>query len=144
MRIKRKTRTNLRFWQLLSIWLVMSIGFGAYQSFRSRQDARIEQRQSTAWGVVYATTNGKNPTASYSFKYEGKEYRGSQSFSSIGLPGAEVSIFFDPQDPTKNSLTEYGRKTSEDRSLAAACGYAACGLTGALVLVFLAGYGPIT
>jgi hypothetical protein len=133
---KQQTRRSLRFWQLLSIWLVMGIGFMLYNWFLVRQDALIEPKQGTTFGVIYETTHGKNPSASYSFRYQGKEYHGIEHYSSTGYPGAQVVVFFDPDDPSKNSLTEYGRKLVVDRAMAVGCGYASCGLAAALVITF--------
>jgi hypothetical protein len=121
---------------MLAIWLAMSTGFMLYAWFMVQQDARIEPRQGTTFGVIYETTHGKNPSASYSFKYQQKEYRGTEHYSSTGFPGGGVIVFFDPQDPSKNSLREYGRKLAQDRALAVGCGYASCGLAAALVILF--------
>ncbi len=119
---------------MLAIGLVMTIGFTIYDWSQARQDARIEPRQASAFAIIDETTNGKHPSASYWFKYQGKEYRGRESSPSSGYPGAEVVVFFDPHDPSKNSLTEYGRKLAIDRSMVKGCGYASCGLAVALVI----------
>jgi hypothetical protein len=128
------THRRLPFWGMLLIWLVMSIGFGAYQRFLVQQDQAIAPREQAMLGTVYKVTHGKQYTAHYSFKYEGKEYRNSE----ITRPDqgvCDVAVYFDPRNPSTNTLVEYRHKINQDRWVMHACGYASIGLAGTLAVV---------
>ncbi len=129
-------RRNLPFWALLTIWLVMAIGFAAYQWFLVRQDNAIAPREQVALGSMYKLTHGKSTTAFYSFTVAGKEYKGSEMVRSDHC-FCDVAVYFDPNDPSTNTLVEYRRKSRQDHAVMMGCSYAALGLAVILACVLM-------
>jgi cytoskeletal protein RodZ len=124
-------RRNLPLWGMLSIWLVMSLGFAAYNWFLVLQDEAVAPREQMALGTINHISHGKHDTAHYSFTYAGKEYHDEEMVRSDQTPGDAV-VYFDPTHPSTSSLVEYRRKSKQDRSVMKGCLYAAIGLTAAL------------
>ena len=127
----KSRRRNLPFWGMLTIWLVMAIGFTAYQWFLIRQDDAIAPRERSALGSMYKMTHWKQDKAFYSFTYEGREYHGSE----IVAPGhcfCDVAVYFDPDHPSTNTLVEYRRKSEQDRKMIVGCSY----VSMALAIIF--------
>ena len=83
---------------------------------------------------MYNLSHGKTTTASYSFKFAGKEYRGSDTVSSNHC-FCDVAVYFDPNHPSTNTLVEYGRKAKQDHAMMMGCSYASVGLANALACV---------
>lgn len=128
-----RRRKHVPFWGMLTIWLVMSAGFAAYNWFLVRQDESIAPREHVALGTMYKLTQGRHgPTASYSFTFEGKKYYGSESVSSDHC-FCDVAVYFDPTHPSTNTLVEYGRKAKLDHGMMVWCSY------GSLVLAAILG-----
>jgi hypothetical protein len=123
----KRRRKNLPFWAILTIWLVMSTGFAAYNWFLVRQDEAIAPREQVALGTMYKLSHGKSTTASYSFEYSGKTYRGSETVSSNHC-FCDVPVYFDPDHPSTNTLVEYRRKINLDHGMMVACSYVSVGL----------------
>jgi hypothetical protein len=119
---------------MLTIWLVMSTGFAAYNWFLVRQDKAIAPREQVALGTMYNLSHGRSTTASYSFNFAGKEYRGSEMVSSNHC-FCDVAVYFDPNHPSTNTLVEYGRKAKHDHDMMIGCSYASVGLATALACV---------
>jgi hypothetical protein len=131
----KKRRRNLPLWRLLVIPLVISVGFMIYRWFLVRQDEAIAPREQVVLGTVYKVTHGKQYTAQYSFAYEGKVYRGSE----ITHPDqcvCDAAVYFDPTNPSTNTLVEYRRKSKQDRWMMHACSYTSIGLAVALACIW--------
>jgi hypothetical protein len=134
---KIRSRRRLPFWAMLLIWLGMSAGFTIYNWFLVRQDERIAPKERVALGSIYKSTNGRGgPHVYYSFDVDGKSYRGDEGVGRY--PINHVAVYFDPSDPTTNTITEYRLKRKQDHSIMIGCSYASEGLAAILVLVLWA------
>jgi hypothetical protein len=128
-------RRNLPFWALLSIWLVMSTGFTAYNWFLVRQDEAIAPHEQIVVGSIYKTTHWKQDTAFYSFTYADRKYYGSEIVGPDKMCICDVPVYFDPAHPSTSTLVDYLRKSKQDHSMMIGCGYASEGLAVILALV---------
>jgi hypothetical protein len=131
----KELNSNLRLRVGLSIGLVMSIGCGVHQWFLVQQDEEIAPREQNVRGTVYEVIHGKGYTAHYSFTYEGQQYFGSET-TGPDQSVRDTTIYFDPTDPSTNTLTEYRIKREKDHSTMFYCGYASVGLAAALAFAW--------
>lgn len=129
-----RRRRKLPFWGMLTIWLVMAVGFAAYNWFLVRQDQAIAPRENVALGTMYKLSQWKGTTAFYSFKFAGKEYRGSEAVAPDHC-FCDVAVYFDPDHPSTNTLVEYRRKAKEDHDMMRDSSYASVGLAALLACV---------
>ena len=131
---KPERRQRLPLWAILTIWLVMSVGFAVYSWILVRQDEAIAPGEQVARGSVYKVNHGKHDTALYTFSFAGETYYGSDSVRSDQCL-CEVAVYFDPAHPTTNNLVEYRLKSLQDNGVMIGCSYAAIGLAALLTLV---------
>ena len=134
--VETARRKRLPFWAMLLIWLAMSTGFTAYNWFLVRQDERIATKEQVALASVYKSTDGKGgPRVFYSFLYDGEKYQGDDGVARGSILSNHVAVYFDPEHPATNTLTEYRLKSKKDHRMMIGCGYASEGLAVILALV---------
>ena len=134
----RPTRQQrLPAWGLPSVLLAMTVALAAYYGSLARQDAVAAPREQIAVGKMIKLTHGKHTTALYSFTWAGKQYHGKDNVSSSHC-FCDVTVYFDPVQPSTNSLVEYKRKAWADHLTMIFCLWMSAGLTVilALALVF--------
>jgi hypothetical protein len=95
-----------------AVWLagmlavsVISVFVCGYVSWR---DARIALREQTAIGVIASsgTYSRYGPWVNYVFSFESRRYDGGDSGKYLSV-GEKAVIYFDPDDPSRNGLTDY-------------------------------------
>lgn len=105
----RRTRTawNHPSWWNLLVALPWAIGL-VLMVHESRTDSQIAGRQQTAPGFVTAYEPTNRNQYGYKFDVGGKTYTGLQSpqHNELAL-GKEVVVYYDPQDPSRNALTDF-------------------------------------
>ena len=73
-----------------------------------RTDSQIAGRQQTASGIVTAHEPANHNRYGYKFEVDGKSYTGWESPTRSELAiGKQVIVFYDPQDPSRNALTDF-------------------------------------
>lgn len=133
--IPRSTRRQrVPPWGLFAVLLATSVGLAAYYGFLARQDAAAAPREQVAVGTMVKLTHGKYTTAWYAFTYAGKQYRGKGTVSSRHC-FCDVTVYFDPNRPSINSLVEYKRKTWADHITMIICLWMAAGFAAILACV---------
>ena len=104
----RISRTwNYPSWWKLLVALPWVLGL-AFLIQESRTDSQIAGRQQTAPGIVTAHEIANHNQYGYKFDVDGKAYTGWQSPKDDELAmGKHVTVFYDPQNPSRNSLTDF-------------------------------------
>jgi hypothetical protein len=114
---------------------ILAFAYGGLRFYTSRQAAAAAPRESTTTANVYLH-NGANGKSSddvlrcdYSFFVNGTPYRGhgfcpTQDAKgsaegalmdlTVGLQGLTATVYYDPNDPTINSLTDFSAKVGSD------------------------------
>jgi hypothetical protein len=99
----------------------MFAGFAFHEWLLVVQDERIAPKEQIAVGSVYKSTHPRGPQGSpdvrYSFSYGGYKYYGMDSTPQGLEAGDHCTVYFDPDDPTTNSLTEYQFQGSIDHGV---------------------------
>jgi Protein of unknown function (DUF3592) len=73
-----------------------------------RIDSQIAGRQQTASGIVTAHEPANHNRYGYKFQVDGKSYTGWESPTESKLAiGKQVTVFYDPQNPGRNALTDF-------------------------------------
>jgi hypothetical protein len=73
-----------------------------------RTESQIAARQQTASGIVIAHEPANHNRYGYKFHVDGKPYRGWESpAGSEPAVGKQVTVFYDPQNPSRNALTDF-------------------------------------
>jgi hypothetical protein len=73
-----------------------------------RTEGQIARRQQTTSGIVTAHEPANHNSYGYRFDVDGKAYAGWQSPGNDELAiGKQVIVFCDPQDPSRNALTDF-------------------------------------
>jgi hypothetical protein len=94
------------WWNLLVVlpW-VLGIAFLIQQS---RTDRQVAGRQQTTSGTITAYDPGNHNQYGYKFEVAGRGYTGWESPKHDELAvGKEVVVYYDPQNPSRNSLTDF-------------------------------------
>lgn len=95
------------YWDLLKVtpW-VLGLAF-LLQDWST--DRQVATRQQTTSGIVIAHQPTNHDRYGYKFQVNGRTYTGWQSpmkGNELAI-GKQVTVFYDPQDPWKNSLTDF-------------------------------------
>jgi hypothetical protein len=73
-----------------------------------KTDSQVAGRQQTASGIVIAYEPANHNLYGYKFEVDGKPYTGWEGPKGRELAiGKQVIVFYDPQDPSKNALTDF-------------------------------------
>ena len=102
----RRTWSRPSWWNLLVVspWVLGLV----FMIHASRIDRQIAERQQTASGIVTAHEPANHNRYGYKFQVDGKLYTGWESPTKAELViGQQVTVFYDPQDPSKNALTDF-------------------------------------
>jgi hypothetical protein len=95
------------WWNFL-VTLPWCIGF-VLLVYSGISDRIIATRQRTALGLITAHEPANHNRYGYVFGVEGKSYTGWESPRKDELKiGKQVVVYYDPHDPAKNALTEFG------------------------------------
>lgn len=121
-------------WGFPAVLLATTLALAAYYGSLARQDAAAAPREQVAVGTMLKLTHGKYTTAWYAFTYAGKQYRGKGTVSSSHC-FCDVTVFFDPEHPSTNSLVEYKRKTWADHTTMIICLWLAAAFAAILACV---------
>jgi len=121
-------------WGLFVALLATRLGLAAHYGSLARQDAVVAPREQNTVGRIVKIVHGKHPTAWYSFTYAERQYRGKDGISSSHCL-CDVTVYFDPEHPSTNSLVEYKRRTWADHSTMVICLWMSA--TFAAILVFI-------
>jgi hypothetical protein len=102
----------------------------------SWKDARVARREHTAMGTITSLgPSARGGTANrFRFSFGGATYEGTESQSEL-KPGNVVMVYFDPEDPSTNSLTEFNSSSKMKHSFMLVIVVISVGM--ALVLVHL-------
>jgi hypothetical protein len=118
--------------------LTLTVGTTIYHWALVRQDDRVAPREQVILGTKSEISTGKGGYAAcYSFNYEGRKYSGDENHHSRLSSSDTVAVYFDPDDPTTNSLTEFRVKSGRDHGTMISFGFASVGFAVILAL-FLA------
>ena len=93
-------------WNLLVVvpW-VLGLAFLIYEW---RTDGQIASRQERVSGTVTAHEPANHNRYRYEFKVDGKSYTGWENPKGSELAiGKQVIVFYDPQNPSRNALTDF-------------------------------------
>jgi hypothetical protein len=106
--VARTTRTwNHPSWWNLLVVLPWVLGL-AFLIQESRTDSQVAERQRMTSGIVIAHEPANHNQYEYKFEVDGKAYTGWQSPKDNELAvGKQVILFYDPQNPSRNSLTDF-------------------------------------
>ena len=98
------------WWNLL---IVLPWVFGVVSILHEWQvDRSVAPRQQSTSATITDHQPANHNTYGYEFFVEGKRYMGRQSPSRDELAvGKRVTVFYDPLDPAKNSLTDFHELT---------------------------------
>ena len=97
---------NPSWWNLLIV-LPWAIGL-LLITVEWRTDIQIAERQQTTSGVITAHEPSNHNQYVYKFEVGGRPYTGRQSPKSDELSvGKEVVVFYDPQNPSRNALSDF-------------------------------------
>src|SRR5262249_52305891 len=98
---------NRPSWWNLLVALPWALGL-AFLIQESIMESQIAGRQQTTHGIVTTHEPGNHNRYGYKFEVDGKAYTGWQSPKDEELAiGEQVIVFYDPQDPSRNSLTDF-------------------------------------
>jgi hypothetical protein len=101
-----RARNRPSWWNLL-VALPWVLGL-AFLIQESRTASQIAGRQQTTSGIVTAHEPANHNRYGYKFEVDGKAYAGWQSPKDNELAiGKQVIVFYDPQNPSRNSLTDF-------------------------------------
>jgi hypothetical protein len=102
---------------MLFITLPWVIGVVFIFSDSRRMDA-VANRQQTARGLVTAYERSNHNQYRYTFTAQGKQYGGiSQSPTDSAIVGGQIQVYFDPRDPTTNSLEDFSTRSRRDMGM---------------------------
>ncbi len=98
---------NRPSWWNLLVALPWALGL-AFLIQESRTESQIAGRQQATSGIVTAHEPSNHNRYGYKFDVAGRAYTGWQSPKDDELAiGKQVIVFYDPQNPSKNSLTDF-------------------------------------
>jgi hypothetical protein len=129
-------RQRLPPWGLFVVLLATTLWLAAQYGLRARQDAGLAPREQHAAGTMTKLTHGKYTTAWYSFTYAGQQYSGKDGVSRTHC-FCDVTVYFDPEHPSTNSLVDYTRRTWADHLTMIICLWMSAAFAAILVLAFL-------
>jgi hypothetical protein len=98
---------NPSWWNLLVVlpWTLGAI----LLVYQWNVDRDIARREQTAQGVITAHEPANHNRFGYVFTVNGKSFTGWESSGKDGLEiGRPVLVYYDPLNPNKNALTEFG------------------------------------
>lgn len=101
---------NPTWWNLLVVlpWTIGVILF----VYQWNVDRHIATREQTTLGVITAHEPGNHNRFGYVFSVNGKSFAGWESPGKDGLEiGRSVLVYYDPVNPNKNALTEFGDRS---------------------------------
>ena len=102
----RRTWSRPSWWNLLVV-LPWALGL-VFLIHESTIDSQIAGRQQTASGIVTAHEPANHNRYGYKFQVDGKSYTGWESHTGSELAiGKQVTVFYDPQSPSRNALTDF-------------------------------------
>ncbi|MGA7884576.1 MAG: hypothetical protein WCA44_02445 [Acidobacteriaceae bacterium] len=120
-------------WGLFAVLLATSLWLAVHYGTLARQDAVVAPREQVAVGTMLKLTHGKHTTVWYSFTYAGRQYRGSDTVSPNHC-FCDVTVYFDPANPSTNTLVEYKRKTWADHLTMTFCLWMSAAFAALLVV----------
>jgi hypothetical protein len=90
----------------------------AFSLWSSHRDAAIGARQESTTGEITAHERNNHDSYRYEFTAQGKKFSGlSSSPRAKETMGEPAQIYFDPQNPTTNSLEDFLERSRRDKSL---------------------------
>jgi hypothetical protein len=102
-----RSHDDWKSWNALIIAAPLAFGL-VIVLFDSHRDHLIAARQQSTIGVVTAYEPSNHNQCSYTFEFQGKQYRGeSSSPTATTSIGQQVQVYFDRSDPATNSLTDF-------------------------------------
>jgi hypothetical protein len=107
-----KTWSHPSWWNLSIVlpW-VLGVGFALHEWATDRM---IAQRQRTTDGTINKHEPANHDQYRYSFLVNGKSYNGWAIPRKQGFNvGQQVTVFYDPLDPTKNALSDFADLETE-------------------------------
>lgn len=130
----------------LALGLLLALAYGALSLYQASRDNAIAPNEATATAYIHqhygTSANHASNTlrCDYSFSVNGTPYVGHSPCSTAGStkealedlaglrPDTNSTVYYDPNDPTTNSLVEFGARVGDDYmrakvgfALAAAC-----------------------
>jgi hypothetical protein len=86
----------------------------AFQIYDWRTDVQVAARQTMTSGIVTDHLPSNHNMYAYDFSVNGRRYTGWQSPRSNELAiGKTVTVYYDPQNPSKNSLVNFDDLSTE-------------------------------
>jgi hypothetical protein len=106
--LARTTRTwNYPSWWNLLVVLPWALGL-AFCIHEGTMNSQIAGCEQTATGIVTAYEPANHNQYGYKFEVDGKSYTGLESPKGSELAiGKRVIVFYDPQNPSRNALTDF-------------------------------------
>ena len=133
-RSRKYTQRDYAVW--LAAMLTVCITGALLTWYFSWKDAQTASRERTAMGTITSLGSAaRGGTANrYRFSLEGTTYEGTESQSEY-RPGEIVTVYFDPNAPSTDSLTEYNNSSKMKHNFMMALVFVSIGM--ALFLVHL-------
>jgi hypothetical protein len=107
-KVARITRAwNYPSWWNLLVVLPWALGLALFLH-EWKTDRQIARRQHATSGSVTAYEPANHNQYDYKFEVDGKSYTGRESSKRGELAlGKQVIVFYDPQNPSRNALTDF-------------------------------------
>jgi hypothetical protein len=120
------------WWALLVTvpWMI-GVAFGIW-GFVSGQ--KIAGRQQTTYGIVRAHEPANHNSYGYEFVVNGKVFTGWQIPKLDYEIGQGVRLYYDPLDPTRNSLYSFDEDAGQNLGLVSSCAF---GIAAFAVVIFV-------
>jgi Protein of unknown function (DUF3592) len=128
------TQRDYAIW--LASMLAVSISGALLSGYFSWKDARVAKREQTVVGTITSLgASARGGTANgFRFLVGRATYEGTESQSEL-RPGDVVTVYFDPEDPSTSSLTDFNSSSKMKHNFMIFTAFISVGL--ALVLVHL-------
>lgn len=96
---------------IVSPWVIGVI----FLVYGAAGDRTIAKRQRAAYAMITAHEPNNHDRYGYKFFANGQPYDGWDSPARPLELGQQVLVYYDPIDPAKNALTEFGRRADQER-----------------------------
>lgn len=138
---------------------LLAFAYGGLCIYSAKRDVALAKIEATASGQAYLHPQGRNPNfldalrCDYQFTVNNRPYTGhgrcpaQTDHSAVGvaenlaglLQDPRVTVYYDPADPSTNSMMEFGAKTAYDNKMANLSILAGVALLLAVTIAYAAG-----
>ena len=138
-----RAKGRFRSWWSLTFTfpLVLTLVHGLYYS---RRDAAIGTRQESTSGQITAYEPSNHNSCRYTFTVQEKQYVGMDSSPTAtpvapAIVGDQIQVYFDPINPTTNSLEDFSIRSHRVRGLVPISAFGICVIPAIILYLKLTG-----